>query len=190
MSFISKAAQACGAIALAAALSSAQAAVVDFTQAAEGGVYTNPTGSGNGPSLYVAQGFEFLAVGPDGHFHENLSDSSSVYLHSNYGNVTTNRWVLSMSGGGAFDVSNFTLTQGALNWLTDTGVVGTVGTGSNALSLTSIHSLTFLLVSNGAAANVTRFTANASSVPEPTGLALALAALGGMGLVLRRRKQA
>ncbi len=128
MSFISKAVHACGAIALVAALSSAQAAVVDFTQAAEGGVYTNPTGSYNGPSLYVAQGFEFLAVGPDGHFHENVGDSSSVFLHSNYGNVTTNRWVLSMTGGGAFDVSNFTLTQGALNWLTDTGVVGTVGT--------------------------------------------------------------
>ena len=181
------------AVALAVSLSSAQAALVDFTGAAEGGVFTNPTGSSNGPSLYVAQGFEFAATGVDGHFHQNFNSGDSLFMHTNFGDTTTNNWVLTVTGGGAFDLHSFEMLQvnNGFNWITDTGASGTVTVGTNTLNLTGIHSFTFVLDASFSSAEVTSISADAAkTVPEPTALALVLAALGGAGVAARRRKQA
>src|ERR1700712_4274549 len=109
---------------MALSFSAAQATTIDFTGAAEGGVFTNPTGSGNGPSLYTAEGFQFIATGFDGHFHPNDTTADSVYMHSNSGTTTDNKWVLSKVGNGLFDVSSFTMDVGSLVWVTNLGTTG------------------------------------------------------------------
>lgn len=167
---------------------SSQATTISFTGAAEGGVFTDVTGSGNGPSKYTSQGFEFFATGPDGHFHPDLFASDSLYMHSNY-NLTTNTWVLAKVGNGLFDVTSFNLNAGALNWVTNSGTTGTTSSGLNNVNLHGITSLTFSLESNYAFANMDEFDVKASAVPEPETGALFVAGLGLLGLVNRRRKQ-
>jgi hypothetical protein len=167
---------------------SSQATTISFTGAAEGGVFTDVTGSGNGPSKYTAQGFEFFATGPDGHFHPDLFTPDSVYMHSNY-NLTTNTWVLAKVGNGLFDVTSFTVNGGALNWVTNLGTTGTTSSGLNNVGLHGITSLTFSLESNFASGNMDAFDVNPSAVPEPATGALFAAGLGLLGLATRRRKQ-
>lgn len=179
-----------GILLVAFALSSAQATTISFTEAAEGGVYTNPTGSGNGPSLYTAAGFQFLATGSDGHFHVNSAPASSVLMHSNFGNTTSNTWILSKVGNGLFDVSGFGIETGSLVWTTNLGTTGSTLVGANNVGLKGINSLTFRLAANNGSATITDFTVNASVVPEPETTALFLAGLGMLGFVARRRKQA
>lgn len=177
-----------GVVLMACALSS-QATTINFTGASEGGVFTNPTGSGNGPSKYTAQGYTFYATGVDGHFHENLTAPDSVYMHTNYGNTTQNTWILSQVTNSLFDLTSFTLDDGSLNWITNLGTTGTTSVGLNKVNLHGISSITFSLVSGNGSASMDQFVVNPSAIPEPASAALLLAGLGVMGAVARRRKQ-
>jgi hypothetical protein len=176
-----------GMLLMAVALSS-QATTISFTGAPEGGVFTSPTGSGNGPSQYTAQGFEFFATGYDGHFHQNITVPDSLYMHSNY-SLTTNTWVLAEVGNGLFDVTSFTMDSGALNWVTNLGTTGTTSLGLNNVGLHGITSLTFSLEPNNGYGSMDEFVVNPSAVPEPATGALFVAGLGILGFAVRRRKQ-
>lgn len=177
---------AAGMLLMAFALSS-QATTISFTGAPEGGVFSNVTGSGNGPSKYTSQGFEFFATGTDGHFHQNLFGADSLYMHTNYA-LTTNTWVLDKVGNGLFDLNSFTMSSGALNWVTNLGTTGTAFSGVNNVDLHGITSITFSLEQTYQAANMDQFVVNASAVPEPATGALIVA--GILGFAARRRKQA
>jgi hypothetical protein len=177
-------------LALGFCLSSAQATLIDFTGAPEGGVFSNPTGSVNGPSLYISQGFEFRATGTDGHFHVDNQAPDSLLMHTNLGSIIANTWVLSRTGSGEFDLTSFDMIAGAspLNWITDLGGSGATSSGVNTVNLSGIHSFTFSLQSPSGVASVGNFVVDANSVPEPETLALVLGSLGVMGVVTRRRK--
>lgn len=182
-----------GAVVLAFSLASAHATVLELT--GEGGVTTNPTGSSNGPSQYVAQGFQFAATGSDGHWHEN--NPGVFLLHSNFTSTTINTWHLTAVGGGTFDFSSFTLVTdpgfdpAPLNWADDLGDSGTGVVGLNNINVLGVSEITFALVTGSDVVFLDQIVvnANSSNVPEPESLLLVLSSLGALGFVTRRRKQ-
>jgi hypothetical protein len=177
-----------GVVLMACALSS-QATTISFTGAPEGGVFTNPTNSGNGPSQYTSQGYKFYATGVDGHFHQNVYGPDSLLMHTNYGNTTQNTWILSQVTNSLFDLTSFTMNEGSLSWITNLGTTGTTSAGLNNVNLHGISSITFSLLSGNGDGSMDQFVVQASAIPEPASAALLLAGLGVMGAVARRRKQ-
>lgn len=177
-----------GIVVLALSMSAAQATTINLSGAPEGGVFTNPTGSDNGPSLYTALGYEFRATGNDGHFHENFMGPGLFYMHTNFFNTTSNSWVFSATSNSLFDVSSFTLQSGNLNWVTNLGTSGSTSVGINNVNLFGINSLTFTLQTGGGSGDMDTFVVNASAVPEPT--TVALLGLGLLGVAASRRKSA
>ena len=172
---------------------SAQATIIDFSEAAEGGVYSNFTG--NGHSTYTAQGFQFQGIDTisnESHFHENYLGAGTALMHDNSPS-SPDFWTLSKVGSGSFNAVSFTGIGLGLLWSTNLQSSWTAATsGLNLINQVGITSLTFKLATPSACCSIgmDAFEVDTvSPVPEPETYAMLLAGLGLMGGVARRRKQ-
>jgi len=182
------------ATAMALASISAQATIIDLSGAAEGGTFSANTG--NGPSIYTAQGFQFAAVNPasgnDPHFHVDYLGAGTVLMHDNSGN-SQDFFTLSKVGNGSFNAVSFTGIGLGLLWSTNLQSSWTAAiSGLNLINQIGITSLTFKLADPSACCSIGMNAFEVSSVspvPEPETYAMLLAGLGLMGGMARRRKQ-
>jgi hypothetical protein len=173
---------------------SAQATIIGLSGAAEGGSFSANTG--NGPSIYTAQGFQFVAAAPagdtDAHFHENYLGAGTVLMHDNSPS-SQDFWTLSKVGSGSFNAVSFTGIGLGLLWSTNLQSSWTAAVnGLNIINQAGITNLTFKLATPGACCSIgmNAFEVNTiSPVPEPETYAMLLAGLGLMGGMARRRKQ-